>query len=280
MSLKIYQAYIFDKNYTMQELYQMMSEIKQDIVRQVAEIKYQYIANHIVHYQDFLKVFGMSRVKDIYTKQKAADNKKLADIYQTSIWYALMDKPHDVETLQHYIEMYFDEKVYDDGRSNRTIDSVFDYNANVIIVPTKDRPLLMYFGNSDLYELVKNRPYLADYHYQNQVDKPDHISDEAWDERKNVWAEAIGPDYRPINHGFQFTLFSTNHDMVDVYPIKRECNLSLQERARWLLDYAEDYPNPPATLEYKDWIRYMRTSEYIEWKKAKHQEFVALLESE
>ena len=46
------------------------------------------------------------------------------------------------------------------------------------------------------------------YHYQNQCDKPDDISDEEWNKRESDWNTAIGPDYIPANHGLQVQLFN------------------------------------------------------------------------
>lgn len=80
----------------------------------------------------------------------------------------------------------------------------------------------MYFGNTDIRRFIENHEMFEDYHYQNQCDKPDDISDEEWDKRESDWNDAIGPDYIPANHGWQIRLFNTENIMPIFNPNRIE----------------------------------------------------------
>jgi hypothetical protein len=36
-------------------------------------------------------------------------------------------------------------------------------------------------------DFLRKDPRLTDFHYQNSTDKPKHISEKAWDKRRDVW---------------------------------------------------------------------------------------------
>lgn len=89
---------------------------------------------------------------------------------------------------------------YGDYRSVKASFAVYEY-------PTKQNvySLIMGFGNlftrflSDIYNNEDNPAYTAfrekwnfvDYHYQNQTDRPDEISDREWNRRESVWNEVM-----------------------------------------------------------------------------------------
>ena len=89
---------------------------------------------------------------------------------------------------------------YDGYRSVKASFAVYEY-------PTKQNvySLIMGFGNlftrflSDIYNDEDNPAYTAfrekwnfvDYHYQNQTDRPDKISDREWNRRESVWDEVM-----------------------------------------------------------------------------------------
>ena len=125
-----------------------------------------------------------------------------------------------------------------------------------------------------MHEIVENLPYLADYHYQNQVDKPESISDEEWEQRKNDWEKALGSDGIPARHGMSVQLFNCGYDMFAIPEAPfDEANIpTIEERAKWLMDYMDDYPNPPEGDASVNWCRYLRSPEYLEWKKNRLEE--------
>ena len=274
MSTKIYNAYIFDKVYTMHEIMQMFESVRKDMAAHVRQAKSRYTTRELVHLYDFLAYFGPARVAKMYERYQGMENKKLSDYDMKLIWDILNSKPENVESVKEVLGRYFDNRAYDDSESKRRIDSTFDYTAEVVIIPLEDKMLLMYFGNSDMHEIVENLPYLADYHYQNQVDKPESISDEEWEQRKNDWEKALGSDGIPARHGMSVQLFNCGYDMfaIPVAPFDEANIPTIEERAKWLMDYMDDYPNPPEGDASVNWCRYLRSPEYLEWKKNRLEE--------
>ncbi len=139
------------------------------------------------------------------------------------------------------------------------------------IIPHGEDILMMYFGNHDIFREINIMEYFDDYHYQNQTDRPEEISNEEWDKRKKDWDEAIGPDYIPADHGFTKELI-TNYIIQSCIFNRREkltmCNIELpskQQRAKSVLEY-EKCPFEPELKTYTDALEFMQTDRYKSWK--------------
>ena len=79
MSTKIYNAYIFDKVYTMHEVMQMFESVRKDMAAHVRQAKSRYTTRELVHLYDFLAYFGPARVAKMYERYQGMENKKLSD---------------------------------------------------------------------------------------------------------------------------------------------------------------------------------------------------------
>lgn len=100
--------------------------------------------------------------------------------------------------------------------------SPFTPTNTIVIFPTKDdRTLLLTFGNiitqymkevltsqDDDIVSFRNTYNIEDYHYQNQTDMPDDISEEAWKKRCKDW-ETYMPSGIPARDGISIEL--NNH---------------------------------------------------------------------
>ncbi len=282
MSIKIYNAYVCDQNYSMYNLMQKLLSAKQEIRRLAQESRTRYVAKLYTHYLDYLAIFGADAVKE--QLQRAEENlgnsKGLSVHTMKNIWKVLSAESVDKESLRFYVDAYFAEKAYEDSNSKLRMDSEFDFNSSVVIVPMEDKQLLMYFGSDDGRDVIKHLPWLSDYHYQNQTDAPKGISDEEWELRRQTWEKAIGPDYRPINHGMEIKLFDSAYDFIHLsYEAEKlhDYEPAIEERAKWLIDYMNDYPNPPKGSYSVEWVKYLRSAEYIDWKKARLKELMQKL---
>ena len=281
MSIKIYNAYVCDENYSMHSIVQKMQDVRREI-RQAAETKRaEYLAKEYVYYMDYLAIFGHGAAQQMYEKLESnkEEKRKLSDYAIRSLWKCLAEN-NDKNHIVDRIATYFENRAYEDSASRLRIDSDFDYNCSVVIIPLEDKQLLMYFGNPELQEVVRNQPWLSDYHYQNQTDHPKSISDDEWEERRVTWEKAIGPDYRPINYGLGFTLFDSAYDFIGV---NIPNNLSqftppMEERVSRIVDCMTDYPNPPQGGYSVEWVKYMRSPEFLNWRKEKAQEVQLKLE--
>lgn len=125
-----------------------------------------------------------------------------------------------VDELVFFIEQngLKDKHVYDiynrleENISNRCR-NIFDINFNfsIVLFPYKKKIYGIYFTDNakEDYELISD--LFDDYHYQDQCDKPEHISEEEWEERYNVWDELLGYD-RISSRGFLYT-FCCSYDL-------------------------------------------------------------------
>ena len=97
------------------------------------------------------------------------------------------------------------------------------HKAKIIFIPCGRKTLGMFFGDCSYYKILfEDTENIADYHYQNQTDRPDGISAAEWKRRAKDWDKAIGPDYIPLNHGMEFTLLDYNNVEEDILMIKSE----------------------------------------------------------
>ena len=273
MSTKIYNAYICDRVYSMHEMMQKAQSMRTEIIKLAQEKRKNFIISHCVHFQDFRAVKGIRETQNMRARLAAEKKESLSDYSLVDIWKVVAEDQIDAQELMSAVDGYFTNKAHEDGKSNRRIDSDFDFNCSMLVIPLEDKQLIMVFGNDDLTEVVKQQPWLSDYHYQNQTDHPAHISEEEWEERKKTWEQAIGPDYLPINHGMEIVLFNSSRDFffdfvnaefMDNYPAYIP---SVEDRAKWLIDYCDDYPNPPTGSYSVEWVKYLRSPEYLNWKE-------------
>jgi len=73
--------------------------------------------------------------------------------------------------------------------------SLFDFNVSITFREYKKRVYLIPYCDGPLrktLDFLNEDPRLEDYHYQNQTDKPDHISMAAWRGRGKVWGKMLG----------------------------------------------------------------------------------------
>lgn len=111
-------------------------------------------------------------------------------------------------------------KIADNSRQSYPC-SGYNFYCKLLLFPLEDKILAMYFGMPEIRRFIENHPMFRDYHYQNQCDKPDDISDEDWSKRESDWEKAIGPDYFPLHHGFAVQLF----DAENILPVFNPGNI-------------------------------------------------------
>lgn len=92
-----------------------------------------------------------------------------------------------------------------------------DFSANVFFIRMKDKTLaLFYSDNSKLVELWQSQPEVSDYHYQNQVDKPQDISENDWEQRKIDWDNALSNSV-PANNKNGIAYVFTDEDIDNLF---------------------------------------------------------------
>lgn len=67
----------------------------------------------------------------------------------------------------------------------------FDWSCQVVLIPAEGYCLGMVFAEQPaLIERVLQTEGFCEYHYQNNTDRPDEISEQAWQARRDAWAAA------------------------------------------------------------------------------------------
>lgn len=76
--------------------------------------------------------------------------------------------------------------------------NTFDLDLSLAIRHHKGRYYLIPYPGSGLFgrglDWLKRHPALEDYHYQNQSDRPPHISSKEWSKRADVWEFMLDED--------------------------------------------------------------------------------------
>lgn len=104
---------------------------------------------------------------------------------------------------------YYDERIsLLKSKNKRDPDVDFDFSICIIPLQSKDSTLiLLYTEQSFLRKAFVEFPEIEEYHYQNQSDKPDEITEADWDIRRKDWDEGLG-DFAPIEVGLEYRPYS------------------------------------------------------------------------
>lgn len=191
MSTKIYDAYKLTGDYDLMSLNKALSDLRKQVTGQCEDL----IANIVV--RKFLKLYYMSLLH-------GTDHSTDTDKTTTAVLEKILQ--HDMKLAWTYLYCEIASEIADTSTTTRP--SGYNFHNNLLLFPIKDKILAMYFGNVDIRSFIENHDMFEDYHYQTQCPKPDNISDEEWNIRASDWADAIGPDYIPANHGWQVQLFN------------------------------------------------------------------------
>jgi hypothetical protein len=89
------------------------------------------------------------------------------------------------------------------------IDAI-EIDADAAIFPLGDREFLVQFFRVN-HDIEIKEPFI-DYHYQNQTDQPEEISDEEWETRKEVWDKVFKDDWTPAGAGVVFEICGASQD--------------------------------------------------------------------
>lgn len=83
----------------------------------------------------------------------------------------------------------------------------WDITVNLTVIPLQGKTLALFYAHMKPYvELWQSFKWVKDYHYQNQVDKPEEIPDEEWETRKQDWELALPGAGIPALEGFSIDI--------------------------------------------------------------------------
>ena len=270
MSTKIYNAYKFKENLSTEELNNTIN-LWRKMCKTIVEKEYaKIILRKYTSLIDMKLIYGDKKINELLELNKEKPN-------MIQILTALKNEKY--RELLFYIHMYYSDIINKESQSH--IKNIL--TCEMTIHPLKNKTIFMLFGNQNLINMIEQQDIVKDYHYQNQTDKPDEISDKEWDERCMDWNDAIGPDYIPINHGLSATIINKNDDefsflnqYTKVNGISEDLFPTIKQRIQSVLDMSEP-PDAPNTNKYSEWSKYTKSETYITWKSEKTKEFLSIL---
>lgn len=203
MSMKIYNGYILKDQLSMYKIYKFVDGLREKATLEGRKRIQNMVIKDFLYFYYYKQVHGADKVKEMV--EKTEENLRV-----NHIWKVLLDE--DWSKLFHKVYWRILKEVHE-ASNDQTLDSLeYDFSSELMFFPLRNKTLLMYFGYFDIEEMITDSGQILDYHYQNQTDRPENISQEEWKQREADWNEAIGPDFIPINHGFSICLF--NHGLI------------------------------------------------------------------
>lgn len=267
MSTKIYDAYKFTHNYSMYELSQIFDGLRTEIEDICNRDILQKVIAKTLYFYNFKQANGDDRVAEMVANTDHQNNQNADNHYIHGIWKAVQEGKWQSVYIGVY--MYIIDEISKSAKSQ--FGGYYDYHCTLQIIPMETKTLAMFFGKSMLQYYLESRPdFLTDYHYQNQTDRPEEISEEEWNLREKDWDKAIGPDYIPSQHGFTVDLFNTENIIPIFIPSKVEPaplpDIEHQMRdIRDTLRSISDVKGYPHSNLYYGWSDFIKSEPYKQW---------------
>lgn len=225
MSTKIYNGFKM-KYLNLNEQNAFLKEIRNKFLLYCQEIYYNYMGKELTGFINHLCLMDFKREFESienylvynYSRQispaeilKKAQNNKFDRITSQEMLNWLSK---DYVTTRSLMSQIVDSQIQYSEISEDIMSNDTDFSANIVIFPIINKyTLLMTYSEtftnffrtlcddeefSRLYEL-------KEYHYQNQTDEPDWISEDEWGQRKKDWEDAL-PTGVPIKDGMSISL--------------------------------------------------------------------------
>lgn len=140
------------------------------------------------------------------------------------------------------------------------------YELNYVLYPYKNEAFIQVFGNVDSINHFIDyfNEYLIDYSYWNNVDAPNDVSEEEWQERREVWDEIFSKTCIPKYAGICDTLpFPQESYILTKYYYKR---LSKTEKEK-IIKYIKTYCHLFTKRKIIEDICEIHRNEFIEYKE-------------
>lgn len=108
-----------------------------------------------------------------------------------------------------------------------------DFNFSVCVIPWTDGNVYGISFHEGIKENVELLRDIADeYHYQNQTDQPDDISNEEWQERREIWNDIFDKYCSPNDAGFIYEIVTSSDLHFDIIETALE-----QYKKQFILGY-------------------------------------------
>jgi len=237
MSTKIYTGFLFDTT-DLRKIRKYLMDFQKELEPVITAGITKWLAERVSDMIDRAEFLGSKKVKEPLYEAKKEFEERVKKIKNTSLR-----------------------------------DPSVDWNFSVTVFPLKNKMLGMYFcDNNELEKLWLAKPYVEDYHYQNQTDQPENVSNKEWEQRRKDWDITLPGLGVPCLSGFTMDVVP-NHYFITVFRIGAKnvlkCIPSLTDRVKPIA----------AELVFRDFCRKKRIKEipkshefesyfkYIDWRK-------------
>lgn len=209
MSTTIYNGYKLNSNYNLVGLNDFLTKLRKEVTKVCEQEIFDRVVRQTLYYYNFKQLYGSDAVQSMIEQTSQTEKtKERCEIWKSTLhndWY-------DV-----YLKNYFKILSAASKDNFRRI-----LQAELQIIPVEDKILVMFFGDVFVKKYLETKTdYFSDYHYQDQTDRPEDISESEWKHRCAVWDKAIGPDYIPSHHGWSVELFDAEN-LVPLISTKEE----------------------------------------------------------
>lgn len=183
MSTKIYNGIIFKSN-NIEEILSQLQSVREKIINTINKDCKSFF--------NYKALYAFCRdKKDIFDIIKSDDK---------NISYKAFSV---INIIQDYLKL-------DDTDATWLI----PFNFDVYIIPYKGKCIVGgVFADNDKCRNFINE-YIDDFHYQNQCDKPDEISDEEWEVRENIWNDVFEKYYTFPEVGFHYSILKSEDLLI------------------------------------------------------------------
>ena len=135
--------------------------------------------------------------EDLYTVAPALYEVKMKEFGD---FFEIYNKENHIQGIAGNVALNLSDRLKEAMNSSE-YNPVYDISSSLQIFPLKDKILFTFYGTSSLEQILEKEPDIEEYHYQNQSDMPEDMSEEEWEQRRIDWERAM-PSGIPAKNGF------------------------------------------------------------------------------
>jgi hypothetical protein len=189
MSIKIYNGYKLKEDLSLRALEDKTTQLKRLIQSQADQLFKHHSINEIYYMYDLYKMFP----------------EKFYERYKKITGYEYRQEPKVDKSIFILDVVMGVKRMVKSARQSEAL-PFYNLEACIHIIPIKNKTLILWYGESDqLRTIFECQDWIEGYHYQNQADRPEDLSEEEWELRRLDWEEAL-PNGVPSDRGFTVDL--------------------------------------------------------------------------
>lgn len=277
MSTKIYHAYIIGKTDVM-EIKQFTDTVKEECIKVGTELLKKSCASKAGKVIDSIAIAKAERNEEKYQELLLRYYEEMNDTLYKRLHKKGNEKVPINDAVEQMKAMYSPLDIAKQCTENKMdvseLEMCYQFNAlglknEIALFPLdKAHTLFMVFGEQirkimgniltgNEWKAFREEYGIRDYHYQNQVEKPEYISDEEWEQRRKDWDMVLTSGI-PSNDGLivNLTNASTYDDIClwgedDIFSFINGVEKRAEYWARKYIDGIDD-PNTKYEKLYKE----------------------------